>query len=386
MEADDERVAVEGTGGGGRSGPPLNRRSPFVVGMAGAAGVAVTYGLVELVLAARGVLVLIGLALFIAIGLEPAVARLTRRVPRWLAVTLVVAGALVVVGGFVALALPPLIGEVSTLAHSVPTLLSELRDHSSTLGRLNDRFHVQQRLQQVATAGTAERLAGGLVGAGQLVLSTTGSVLTVAVLSVYFLVEMPRIRHTLYRLFPARRRARAQVLGDEIFAKIGGFVVGNLITSAVAGLGTFLWLFAFGVPYPLLLALFVALMDLIPIVGSTVGGIVVSLVALTVSVSVAAATLGFYIAYRLLEDYLLVPRVMASTVNTPGAVTLVAVLLGGTLLGIPGALVAIPAAAAIRLLLNALLFPRLDHDPAATTAPATGEDTSQAVPPPGNTP
>jgi predicted PurR-regulated permease PerM len=346
----------------GRPGPPLNRRSPFLVGLAGAAGVAVTYGLVELVLAARGVLVLIGLALFIAIGLDPAVARLGRWLPRRLAVAVVALGAVAVFAGFVALALPPLIAEGTALVHGLPRLTDQLRDHSSTLGRLNDRYHLEQRMRQAA--GTdAGQLAGGVFGAGQLVLSAGGSVLTVAVLSVYFLVELPRIRRTLYRLFPARRRERARLLGDEIFAKVGGFVVGNLITSVVAGAGTFLWLVAFGVPYPLLLALFVALMDLIPIVGSTVGGIVVSLVALTVSLPVALATLAFYVVYRLLEDYLLVPRVMARTVETPGAVTLVAVLLGGTLLGIPGALVAIPAAAAVRLVLNAVVFPRLDRDP-----------------------
>jgi predicted PurR-regulated permease PerM len=346
----------------GRPGPPLNRRSPFLVGLAGAAGVAVTYGLVELVLAARGVLVLIGLALFIAIGLDPAVRWLGRWLPRGLSVAAVAFGAVAVFGGFVALAVPPLIGEVTALVHAAPKIVAQLRDHSSTLGRLNDHYHVEERLRQVATADTAGRVAGGLFGAGQLVLSTGASVLTVAVLSIYFLVEMPRIHRTLYRLFPAHRRERARLIGDEIFAKVGGFVVGNLITSAVAGLGTFLWLVAFGVPYPLLLSLFVALMDLVPIVGSTVAGIVVSLTALAVSVPVAAATLGFYIVYRLLEDYLVVPRVMASTVRMPGAVTLVAVLLGGTLLGIPGALVAIPAAAAVRLLLNAIVFPRLDRD------------------------
>jgi predicted PurR-regulated permease PerM len=376
---------MSGDAGGpdlGRPGPPLNRRSPFLVGLAGAAGVAVTYGLVELVLAARGVLVLIGLALFIAIGLEPGVARLCRWLPRGLAVAVVALGAVVVFGGFLALALPPLIAEGTALVHALPRFGQQLSDHSSTLGRLNDRFDLEQRVRQAASGDVAGRIAGGVFGAGELVLSTGGSVLTVAVLSVYFLVEMPRIRRTLYRLFPARRRERAELIGDEIFAKVGGFVVGNLITSAVAGIGTFLWLLAFGVPYPLLLALFVALMDLIPIVGSTVAGIVVSLTALTVSVPVAVATLGFYIAYRLLEDYLLVPRVMARTVRMPGAVTLVAVLLGGALLGIPGALVAIPAAAAVQLLLTAVVFPRLDRaaprlertGPAGGGEPAGGEE------------
>jgi len=116
-----------------------------------------------------------------------------------------------------------------------------------------------------------------------------------------------------------------------------------------------------GIPYPILLGLFVALMDLIPVIGSTIGGAVVSLVALTVSLPVAIATLAFYIAYRLAEDYLLVPRIMGSTVKVPAVVSVVAVLAGGALLGIVGALVAIPVAAALLLLLREVTFRRLDR-------------------------
>jgi len=123
---------------------------------------------------------------------------------------------------------------------------------------------------------------------------------------------------------------------------------------------TYIWLLAWGVPYPLLLGTFVALLDLIPVIGSTVGGIVVSLVALTVSLPVALATLGFYIFYRLAEDYLIVPRIQGRTVEIPALVSLIAVLIGGVLLGIVGVLVAIPVAAAIRLLLKEVAFPRLD--------------------------
>jgi predicted PurR-regulated permease PerM len=104
----------------------------------------------------------------------------------------------------------------------------------------------------------------------------------------------------------------------------------------------------------------VAFLDLIPVIGSTIGGAVVSLVALTVSLPVALATLGFYIFYRLAEDYLIVPRIMGRTVELPALASLVAVLIGGVLLGIVGVLVAIPVAAAIRLLLQEVAFPRLD--------------------------
>lgn len=133
-----------------------------------------------------------------------------------------------------------------------------------------------------------------------------------------------------------------------------------MLTSFVAGVGTYVWMVCFGIPYPALLALTVALLDLIPVIGSTVGGAAVTLVALTVSVPVAGFTLAFYVLYRLAEDYLLVPRIMGRTVQVPAAVTIVSVLIGAALLGLVGALVAIPAAAAIRLLLQEVTFRRMD--------------------------
>jgi predicted PurR-regulated permease PerM len=148
---------------------------------------------------------------------------------------------------------------------------------------------------------------------------------------------------------------------DEIVRRVGGYVLGNVLTSVVAGLGTFVFLEIVGVPYPLALGLFVAVFDLIPIVGSTIAGAVVSLVALTVSTPVAIVTLLYYVAYRLAEDYLLVPRVMRSTVKVPAVVTIVALLLGGSLFGIVGALLAIPAAAVVHLVMAELVWPKLDR-------------------------
>jgi len=357
---DTAAAIADETGSLGRLGRPMNRRSPFFVGMMAAAGVAVTYGLVELLIRARSVLVLIGLALFIAAGLDPAVSWLTRRrLPRWSAVIVILLIAAGVAAGFMAAAIPPLTAQVTALIHELPHYLTTLRDHNSELGRLNTRFHVQERLSRLlSTRGTA--LVGGVLGAGELVLSAASSVLVVIVLVVYFLAAMPRIKLFLYRLAPQSRRARVILIGDEIFDKVGGYMLGNFLTSLIAGIGTWAWLEIFGVPYSLLLGLLVALLDLIPVIGSTIGGAVVSLVALTVSLPVAVATLVFYIAYRLAEDYLIVPRVMGRAVQVPAVVTVLAVLVGGALMGLIGALVAIPAAAALSLLLHEVTFRRLD--------------------------
>ena len=212
-----------------------------------------------------------------------------------------------VLAAFLAAAIPPLAAQASALAGHLPHYMHTLQDHNSQLGRLNDRFHIEQRLSRLlSTKGSA--LIGGVLGAGELVLSTASSLLVVAVLVVYFLIGMPRIRLFAYRLAPRSRRTRVILIGDEIFTKVGGYVLGNFLTSAIAGLGTYFWMLAFGVPYPWCSALMVALLDLIPVIGSTVGGAIVTLVALTVSLPVALATLAFYVAYRLAEDYLLVPQ------------------------------------------------------------------------------
>jgi predicted PurR-regulated permease PerM len=362
QEAVETAAAVaEETGGLGAPGRPINRRSPFMIGMTAALGVAVTYGMVELFIRARAILIIIGLALFIAAGLDPVVRWLVRhRVPRWAAVVAVVACTLGVVAAFLAAAIPPLTSEASTLAHQIPHYLHSLQDRNSQLGKLNVRYHIQQRLTKLLSSrGTS--LAGGILGAGMLVLSTASAMLTILVLSIYFLAGLPRIKLFAYQLVPHSRRPRVILIGDEILAKVGGYVLGNFITSVIAGAGTFFWLLAFGIPYPLLLAMFVALLDLIPVIGSTIGGAVVTLVALTVSLPVAIATLAFYIAYRLAEDYLIVPRIMGRTVQVPAIVSLIAVLIGAVLLGIVGALVAIPVAAAIRLLLHEITIRRLDR-------------------------
>ena len=352
---------AEGTGSLGAPGRPMNRRSPFFVGMAGAAGVAVTFAVIELILKAGSVLVLIGMALFVAAGLDPIVGWLTRRhVPRWAAVIIAISCVLGVVALFFALAIPRVTAEATVLVHQLPHYAHTLQNHNSELGRLNTKYHVEQRLAKLVSSHGSS-LLGGVLGVGKLVLSAISSALIVAVLSIYFVAGLPGIKRFGYRLVPQSRRPRVILLGDEIFSKVGGYVLGNVLTSLIIGIGTALWMLALGIPYPVLLGLFVALIDLIPIIGSYIGGAAVTLVALSVSLLVAIATLGFYICYKLAEDYLIVPKVMGRTVQVPATVTLVAVLIGGTLLGIVGALVAIPMAAAARLLLEEIAFRRLDR-------------------------
>jgi len=198
------------------------------------------------------------------------------------------------------------------------------------------------------------------VRAGRTVLSVVVSAATVIVLTAYFLANLPAIKGTLYRLAPRSRRARVGLLGDESLRLVGGYLLGNLITSAVAGLAMTGFLLAIGVPDAVFLGLLVALFDLIPMIGAPIAGVICALVALSESLPAALATVAFTIVFRLLEDYLLSPKVMRRTVEVAPVLTVLAVLLGGALLGILGALIAVPVVATIDLIRKEVLQPRLD--------------------------
>jgi predicted PurR-regulated permease PerM len=148
---------------------------------------------------------------------------------------------------------------------------------------------------------------------------------------------------------------------DDLRRQISRFMLANVFTSVLAGLATWAWTWGFGVPYPILLGSLVAVLDLIPTVGSTIGGAIVSLVSLTVGLPTAIATLIFYVGFRLAEDYLIQPRAMRYSVELPGVITVPAVLVGGALLGIPGALFAVPVALIIRVLYREIAKPALDR-------------------------
>ena len=345
-----------------RLGQPFDRQNPFVVGFVATMGVLLALALGAAIYSIRSTLVLVFLALFIAVGLEPAVAFFTRhRVRRSLAVLIVVFIAIAVVAAFVYSAISPIEREINQLTKQVPMWRKEIASGKGTVGHLARQLHLSDYLGGTSTGSLAEDLASGALGAGKLVLSAVSSFLIVTVLTVYFLAALPAIKGFVSHLVPESRRRRFVLLSDEVLAGVGGYLLGNLFTSLIAGLGTFLWATVFGIPYPILLGLLVAFFDLIPVVGSTIAGVIVSLVALSVSLPVAASTAAFYIAYRFVEDYLLVPRVMRHAVNVSPVLTVLAVVIGGAFLGIIGALVAIPIAAGIKLILEQTVFPRFDN-------------------------
>jgi predicted PurR-regulated permease PerM len=341
----------------GIQGRPFDRRTPFFVGLTGALGVAVAYVVARSVADLGDVLIIIGLALFIAIGLNPIIEFLVgRSLRRGAAVAMVTLGFVLVISAFVLAAVPVISHEVHTLTTSYPRYRSDLAHGKGWDGKLAVKLHLTSYF--TGKSKLKVPFAGGILGAGKLLLSLGVATVSVVALTIYFLIAIPGVKRLWLSLIPRTRRERVSLLTDEVFSRVGGFMLGNLLTSLIAGLGTYVWLLIFGVPYALLLALLVALFDLVPMVGSTIAGIVVSLVALTRGVPIALATGVFYVVYRFLEDYLVNPRVMKHTVKVTPGLTIIATLIGGTLLGLVGALIAIPVAATVHLLIQEVAVPR----------------------------
>jgi predicted PurR-regulated permease PerM len=315
----------------------------------------------------RAVLVRILVALFIAVSLDPAVRQLAKRgVRRGLAVTLIFALALLLVSAFLISVIPPLVSQFGNLVDDLPGYLTRLQSRSSQFRELNDRYNLSDQLQGMV--GTLpSRLGSGVLGFTSRVFGAVFNGLTVLVFTVYFMADMPRIRSGLVRLFPVSRRPQARQVVDLVVDKVGGYMIGNIIISLIAGVVSFIAFTILGVRFAVPLAFVVAICDLIPMIGATLGAMIGVTVALFSSgvwpttVLVAA----FFIAYQQLENYLIAPRVLKTTVELGAAAVLIAGLIGATILGLVGALMAIPIAAAFNVLLNERLTA---HETAAETA------------------
>jgi predicted PurR-regulated permease PerM len=347
----------------GKPGRPLSRRSPFRVAFTAALGVALAYALVQAVVAVRSVLILLLISAFLAIGLNPAVEALERRgLARGRAVGVVLVGVLLFFVGFGFAVVPPIIDQVGQLIDKAPDYVRDLQNNHR-VADLDRRFHFLNKARDYVShpENLGTKLFGGVLGVGKVVFSAFFSTLTVLILTLYFLSNLPSIKASAYRAIPRSRRARVGLLADEILERVGGYVAGALLIAACAGVTTFIVLLIFHVPYPVALAMLVAITDLIPLIGATVGAVVVTLVAFFVSARTGIIVGVYYAAYQQFENYLLYPRVMKKSVDVSPAATVVAVLIGGSLLGVLGALLAIPIAAAVQLVLQEVVIPRQDE-------------------------
>jgi predicted PurR-regulated permease PerM len=327
----------------------------------------------------RSIVVLVVIALFLSISIDPVVRWLTRRgMPRPTAVAVVFGVLVLLSAAFIWSLVPPIVDQGGRLIHQLPVYLDRLSEDSKAVREITDRYQLTERLTAAASA-LPGRLAGGAVGYFQHFIGTLASTFTVLVLTMYFTADMPRMRSRLVALFPAARRPRVTEIVDVMVAKVGGYMIGNIIISVFAGTASFVCLELLGVPYALPLAVTVAVADLIPMIGATLGATICVVVALfTVDLWPRTVILVlFFLLYQPVENYLLVPRIFRNTVDMPSAAVLLVALIGGTLLGLAGAVMAIPIAATVKVAMSPTTTDRDEGDnettpPVATVSPAPG--------------
>ena len=319
----------------------------------------------------RQILVQVVIAVFVAVSLDPAVRLLIRRgVRRSVAVAVIVVLALVVLAGFFWSMVPPVVGQGSDLLRIIPQYLVELPERSQAYREVADRYGLTEKLTEYAKT-LPGKIGGGALGVITGIFSALLNVLLVTVLTIYFMADLPRVRRGIVRLVPRQGRPRAAQAINVVVDKVGGYMIGNLIISLFAGVSSFVCLFLLDVPFALPLAFFVAVTDLIPLIGATVGAVGCTVVALVTggvwpgAIVVAA----FFLLYQQLENYLIAPRVLRNTVDLSSIAVLLAALVGGAIVGVVGALMAIPVVAAIKVLMTPVVE-ALNEPPAERGPPA----------------
>ncbi|GAA1027879.1 AI-2E family transporter [Virgisporangium ochraceum] len=339
--------------------------------------VAAALGVLTVVLAAyslyvvRSVLILVVIALIIAVGLDPAVRWLVRHgLRRGPAVGIIFLGTFTLLAAFLAAVTPPLLREGGELFGNLPGYVERLPEQSGLYRDLAERYNFTEKLSQYA-ANIPQSMVGNAWGFARRFLGALASVLTVIVFTIYFMADLPRLRRGLVRLFPRPRRPQAAEVVNVVVEKVGAYMAGNLIISLVAGVTAFAVLMVLGVPYALPLAVAVAITDLIPLVGATIGAVLCTAITFFTSelwpATIVVAV--FFVVYQQLENYLLVPRVMRNTVDISSIAVLLSALIGATVLGVMGALMAIPIAAAVKVVLTPLIERHTEVPAPALPAP-----------------
>ena len=341
----------------------LLHRNPFYIGFFIAAGGITAYALLTSLGQLKDILVLVVLCFALALGLNPVVEWFHHRgIRRGLAVLIV---ALVLLG-FLALAgwaIVPVVSEqVQRLYSMAPTYLENLRQNPQ-IDAFDEQFQVIDRIVAFLTSGELiSSLFGGLVGAGQAVANVIFSIVISVVLTLYFLTSLPSIKEVIYQLAPASRRARTRYLATEAFKRVGGFVSGIFLVAMLWTAVSFVLFNLVGMSqYAVALAVVVGLLAFIPLVGTSIAIIIVAIVAFSFGQTTGLIVVIALLAYQQFDAYFIQPRIFARSVQVPGVLVILAAVSGGLLLGLVGAILAIPTMAALLLLYREVLLPHLDR-------------------------
>ena len=341
---------------------PRGRHGAVALGFLYAVGALAAYWLGGLLLSVGSVLILVVVALFLAVGLNPAVEFLVRKgLRRTWSVLVVISVVILALTLFVVALVPVISDQVSAIAANAPGWLDRL-ERNGQIQELDDRYQIIDKAKDFLTSGDwASGLFGGVVGIGLAVLGFLANAFIVIVLTLYFLSSLNHTKKALYQLTPASKRDRVIDLGEQILDSVGGYVAGAFVVAMFAGITSLVFLFVVGLgEYAVALAAVVTLLDVIPMIGATLGAVVVTAIGFATDVKIGIACLVFYVIYQQFENYVLYPRIMRRSVDVAPAATVVAVLIGGSLLGVLGALLAIPIAAAVQLVVEEVVAPRQD--------------------------
>ncbi len=350
----------------GKLGAPLNIEHPFYFGFLAASGALIAITLLRALQSASQVFVLLIISLFLAMGLNPAVVALEKRkMKRGVAVSTIVVAVLLLVALAALVVVPPVVRQVNEFLNGAPQLIDSLKNNV-TISKLNDQYgfidSMQKKFQEyVANGKLISGAFGGVVGVGRTVLSGVFSTLTVMVLTLYFLSSLPSVTSIFYRLAPATRRERVSKIGDAIIYQVGAFVGSQVTIAFFAAIFVAIMGMALQLPYSAALGVLILFVALIPLVGHFIGGSIVTLVALTQSPTKGLMAILLYTAYVQIENYIITPRIMRRSLSIPGLVTITAALLGTSLLGLVGGVLAVPLAAAVMLIMNEVIFPKADQ-------------------------
>ena len=328
----------------------------------------------------REVIGLVLIAIFFALAIAPAVNWLDdRKVPRWMAILLVYLGILAGIFGIGLLVVPPIVNGVNDLSDDLPGYIDDLRENK-TFRDYDDKYDITQKLNQQAdelpsklgdAAGTLRDVTVG-------VFDRFVQLFSILVITFLLLMDGSRILQFAYRQLPDQREARLRQVADDISEAISGYVFGNFMISIAAGLVTYVTLTILDVPFAVPLAVLFGFFDMIPLIGATLGGILVGIVvAFTDFPTAVIIWVVVLIVYQQIENNLLQPVVYGRTVQIHPLVVIVAVLIGAALLGVLGVLVAIPAAAAVQSVVRD--WWRFHHG-ATAQAPPIVEGEAEAAP------
>ena len=338
-------------------------QNAFRFGLIGTLGVGLGLLILMSIVSLSTILTYIGAALFIALGIEPLIAFLERRkFPRWAALVTVL---FIIIGAFTALIwaiVPIAVGQATQLVQGIVSWVQK-GDAEKWFEQLQRQFPTvvnQENINNVVhwLQSNVGNITSGILQTGIGIASGIFGVIIVIILTIYFTASLPNIKRASYLLVPASKRARFADLADQITDSVGKYVMGQVSLALVNGALSAIFLTIIGAKFPILLAFIAFFFSLIPLVGTITGSVIIVAICLLSGWPTALAAAIYYLVYMQVEAYVLSPRIMNRAVQVPGAVVVIAALAGGSLLGILGALIAIPFAASILLIIKQVVIPR----------------------------